>query len=48
MTEADLEAKAKDLYESMPTPKPRWDQLGSVTKSVWRDKVLEYMEPVSD
>lgn len=29
---------AERLYEACPTSKPTWDQLGEVTKSVWRER----------
>ena len=34
---SELEALAKALYDACPTPKPDWEQLGSVTKSYWLD-----------
>lgn len=40
MTSEELDAEARLLYEECPTPKPTWEQLGEVTKSVWRDRVL--------
>ena len=40
MTPEELDAEARLLYEECPTPKPTWEQLGEVTKSVWRDRVL--------
>lgn len=33
----NIEALAQELYEACQTVKPRWDQLGEVTKSVWRE-----------
>lgn len=41
MTPAELDAAARALYDACPTPKPDWDQLGDVTKSVWRERALE-------
>lgn len=38
MTEAEqkkLTAKAKKMYDGCPTVKPKWEQLGEATKSVW-------------
>lgn len=35
MTVDDL---AEQLYEACPTSKPSWEQLGEVTKSVWRER----------
>ena len=35
---AKLEQAAHTLYDECPSVKPAWDQLGDVTKSVWRDK----------
>lgn len=29
---------AEALYEACPTVKPRWDQLGGVTQSVWIER----------
>jgi hypothetical protein len=40
MAPADLDSEAQMLYEQCPTPKPAWEQLGEVTKSVWRERVL--------
>lgn len=34
---AKLEQVAHALYDACPSVKPTWDQLGDVTKSVWRD-----------
>lgn len=34
----ELEARAKALWDAMPTVKPLWEQLGDVTRSVWREK----------
>lgn len=47
MTDADaeVEALAKQLYDALQTPKPSWEQLGDVTKSVWRERAMsELME----
>jgi hypothetical protein len=33
----EVEREAKRLYDLCSTPKPTWEQLGDVTKSVWRD-----------
>lgn len=35
---AKLEQAAHTLYDACPSVKPSWDQLGDVTKSVWRDR----------
>lgn len=35
-----LEAEARRLYDACQTVKPTWDQLGDVTKGVWRDRAL--------
>lgn len=45
MDARELEERAKELYESGCTPRPRWSQLGEVTKSVWREYVLEGQVP---
>jgi hypothetical protein len=34
----DVETLARQMYDDCPTPKPRWDQLGDVTKSVWLER----------
>lgn len=34
----DIEAAARALYDACQTVKPNWDQLGDVTKSVWRER----------
>jgi hypothetical protein len=39
MSTPDLDAAAKALYDACPSVKPRWEQLGDVTRSVWRDRV---------
>lgn len=31
------DALARRLYEACPTPKPSWEQLGDITRAVWRD-----------
>lgn len=38
-----LDTAAKALYDACPTVKPTWEQLGEVTKSVWREKALAAM-----
>lgn len=37
----DIEALAKGLYDACPTVKPLWEQLGEVTKGVWRDRAMQ-------
>ncbi len=37
LTTEDL---ARALYEACPTVKPTWEQLGEVTKGVWRDEAV--------
>lgn len=39
LTPEQLLQEAELLYDQCPTVKPRWDQLGEVTKSVWVEKV---------
>lgn len=34
----NVEALARQLYDACQTNKPSWDQLGEVTKSVWRER----------
>lgn len=33
-----IDELAEQLYEACPTSKPSWEQLGEVTKSVWRER----------
>lgn len=40
-----LDAEAKALYESRDLIAPKWEQLGDVTKSVWRDYVRAGVKP---
>lgn len=40
MTPEEIDREAQLLYDQCPTPKPAWEQLGEVTKSVWRSRVL--------
>ena len=40
LTEQEVLAEAKALYDECPTVKPSWDQLGEVTKSVWVGYVM--------
>lgn len=40
LTPGQLEVEAKLLYDQCPTVKQDWEQLGEVTKSVWKDRVL--------
>ena len=39
MTTTDLDTAARALYDACPSVKPSWDQLGDVTKLVWRERV---------
>lgn len=41
----DLYLRAKALWDACQSVKPRWDQLGSVTMSVWVDKVKQGITP---
>lgn len=43
--ELTLEEKAIELYVDGKNVKPRWDQLGEVTKSVWRDLAIDGVCP---
>lgn len=36
----ELDASARALYNQCQTVKPAWEQLGEVTKNVWRERVL--------
>lgn len=40
LSRAELDARARALYDACPTVKPDWDQLGETTKGVWRGYVL--------
>lgn len=40
MTQAEIDEVARALYDACPTVKQTWDQLGEVTKSVWREYAL--------
>jgi hypothetical protein len=40
MADSEVDREAQMLYEQCLTPKPAWEQLGEVTKSVWRERVL--------
>ena len=39
LTPQEIVVLAKKLYNECPTPKPTWEQLGEVTKSVWIERV---------
>lgn len=43
-----LECEARALYDACPTSKPTWDQLGDVTKGVWRDYAARKLAGVAD
>ena len=36
--EYDANKVAKALYDNCPTVKPKWEQLGNVTRGVWRER----------
>lgn len=36
----EIERRAHELYDACQTVKPRWEDLGDVTRSVWIDKAL--------
>ena len=40
----DVERLAQDLYDACPTPKPAWEQLGTTTQGVWKEKALQQLE----
>lgn len=40
MNREETEAAARALYDACPSVKPNWDQLGDVTRSVWRERVV--------
>lgn len=33
-----LDQRARALYDACPTVKPDWEQLGDVTRGVWRER----------
>jgi len=37
-TASQLDRQGQTLYDACPSVKPTWQQIGEVTKSVWRDK----------
>lgn len=37
--------QARALYEACPSAKPTWEQLGEVTRAVWREYVLAGVTP---
>lgn len=41
----ELDVKARALWDACPTAKPEWDQLGDVTKSVWRERAAAGQTP---
>lgn len=43
-----LEREARALYDACQTVKPTWDQLGDVTKSVWRDYAVRKLAGLKD
>jgi hypothetical protein len=43
--DADIDTQAKALWDACQTVKPDWDQLGDVTKGVWREKVAAGLAP---
>ena len=43
----EVEREARRLYDACQTPKPTWDQLGDVTKSVWRERVVLATAPAT-
>lgn len=43
MNEAELNEAARAMYEAMPSVKPTWDQLPEITRTYWRNKVLEQL-----
>lgn len=40
-----IDEAARKLYDACPTPKPRWEQLGDVTKGVWRERAVQGFTP---
>lgn len=37
-----IEQRARALYDACTTVKPAWDQLGDITRSVWRERVTDH------
>ena len=40
MESNELDLRAQAMYDACPTVKPAWSQLGEITRSVWRDRVI--------
>lgn len=43
-----IDSEARALYDACQTPKPTWDQLGDVTKSVWCEYVTRKLAGIVD
>ena len=41
----NVETLARQLYDECQTTKPSWDQLGLITKSVWRERAQAQLAP---
>lgn len=35
---AEVEQRARQLYDACTPVKPEWDQLGGITQAVWRER----------
>ncbi len=46
-TPEEIDRRAHALYDRCPTVKPLWEQLGDVTRSVWRERVRPDGEPAA-
>ncbi len=44
----ELDLRAQVLYDACPTVKPAWSQLGEITRSVWRDRVIAEHESLQE
>ena len=44
MESNELDLRAQAMYDACPTVKPAWSQLGEITRSVWRDRVIAEQE----
>ena len=47
LTTEEIEVRAKALYDRCPSVKPTWEQLGDVTRSVWRERVQPDGQPAA-
>ena len=48
MESNELDLRAQAMYDACPTVKPAWSQLGEITRSVWRDRVIAEHESLQE